>query len=222
MISILIVEDDAALARSMSAFLEQRGYEVMACAGATQAYDELYTRPFDLIISDIMMPGVDGFEFAESVRSLNKQVPILFTTARDDLLSKERGFRIGIDDYLVKPVDLHELLWRIEALLRRARIAESRRVTLGNVTLDADERSCTCAGAEIPLTAREFDILFHLLSSPRKTFTRAQLMGEYWDSGASSARSADVHVTHLRAKLAAAEGFEIKTVYGMGYKVVPA
>ena len=222
MIRILIVEDDAQLASSMAAFLEGNGYTVTACLNATKAYDELYAHPVDLIISDIMMPGTDGFEFAESVRALNQEVPILFTTARDDLLSKERGFRIGIDDYLVKPVDLHELLWHIEALLRRARIAASRKVSLGNVEMDADERSCTCDGEEIELTTREFDILFKLLSNPKKTFTRAQLMDEYWDSGASSARSADVHVTHLRAKLSEAQGFEIKTVYGMGYKVVPA
>lgn len=221
MFTILLVEDDERFSRSVQAFLERDGYAVTACPNASRAYDELYTGSFDLIISDIMMPGVDGYELARSVRALDDTLPILFVSARDDLISKERGFRVGIDDYLVKPVDMHELLWHVEALLRRAGAARNRCVELGNVKIDLDERACTCAGEEVTLTAREFDILFKMLASPRKTFTRAQLMGEFWDAGGSGARSADVHVTHLRAKLAHAEGFEIKTVYGIGYKVVP-
>ena len=221
MIKILVVEDDRELNRSVCFFLNQSGYEAVGCLGAEEAYDEMYKTTFDLIVSDIMMPGVDGFEFAKTVRSLNTDIPILFMTARDDFASKQRGFCIGIDDYMVKPVDLDEMLLRIRALLRRAGIAASHRLEVGGFIMDADERSATLDGEEIPLTAREFDLLYKLLSYPKKTFTRTQLMDEFWDVDTrASTRTVDVYMTKLRAKLADCDSFEIRTVHGLGYKAV--
>lgn len=176
---------------------------------------------FDLIISDIMMPGIDGFEFTRVVRELNEEIPILFMTARDDLASKQRGFRAGIDDYMVKPIDLDELLLRVEALLRRAHIASSKRLVIGALTLDAEEHSAYLNKEEIGLTVREFNLIYKLLSYPKKTFTRSQLMDEFWDSSTSSGpRTVDVYMTKLRDKFSACSDFEIVTVHGLGYKAV--
>ncbi len=179
MFKILIVEDDRDLNRSVCSFLNNSGYEAVGCLDAESAYDEMYKTTFDCIVSDIMMPNIDGFEFAKTVRSLNNDIPILFMTARDDFASKQRGYRIGIDDYMTKPIDLDELFLRIGALLRRSRIASSRRLDVGNFVMDADERSATLDGEEISLTAREFDLLYKLLSYPKKTFTRTQLIDEF-------------------------------------------
>ena len=221
MFRILVVEDDRELNRSVCAFLEQRGYEALGCLGAEDAYDALYRGVFDLIISDIMMPEIDGFELVKTVRTLNENIPILFMTARDDLDAKQRGFRAGIDDYMVKPIDLDELYLRIGALLRRARIAASRRIELGEFLMDADEHTAYLRGEEIPLTSREFSLLYKLLSYPKKTFTRSQLMDEFWDPDtASGPRTVDVYMTKLRSKLAECTDFEIVTVHGLGYKAV--
>ena len=221
MFQILVVEDDRDLNRTVCAFLNNSGYRATGCLGASDAYDAMYERVFDLIISDIMMPGIDGFEFAKTVRSLNENIPILFMTARDDFASKQRGFRIGVDDYMVKPIDLDELLLRIGALLRRAKIASSRKIEVGHFSMDMDERIALLDGAEISLTNREFNILYKLLSYPKKTFTRQQLMDEFWDADTDTApRAVDVYMTKLRSKLSGCEYFEIKTVHGLGYKAV--
>ena len=221
MFKILVVEDDKDLNRTVCAFLNQSGYEAPGCFNATDAYDAMYDTMFDLIVSDIMMPGIDGFEFAKTVRSLNENIPILFMTAKDDLASKQRGFRIGVDDYMVKPIDLDELFLRIGALLRRAKIASSRKLEVGSFTMDADEFTAELDGEEINLTKREFNILYKLLSYPKKTFTRQQLMDEFWDADTETApRAVDVYMTKLRGKLASCQDFEIKTVHGLGYKAV--
>ena len=221
MFKILLLEDDRELNRSVCSFLSESGFEVTGCYDAEEAFDAMYKTVFDLIISDIMMPRVDGFEFAKTVRSLNREIPMLFMTARDDLASKQRGFRAGIDDYLVKPVDLDELVLRIGALLRRAGIAAKRRIELGSFVMDADAYSTTLNGEEIALTAREFNILYKLLSYPKKAFTRAQLMDEFWDADTTTgSRSVDVYMTKLRTKLADCKDFEIVTVHGLGYKAV--
>ncbi|MBP3649033.1 MAG: response regulator transcription factor [Clostridia bacterium] len=221
MFKILVVEDDRDLNRTVCAFLNRSGYEATGCLNATDAYDAMYDTMFDLVVSDIMMPGIDGFEFAENVRALNENIPILFMTARDDIASKQRGFRIGVDDYMVKPIDLDELFLRIGALLRRAKIAASRKLEVGAFVMDADEFSATLKGEEISLTKREFNILYKLLSYPKKTFTRQQLMDEFWDADSDTApRAVDVYMTKLRSKLADCEDFEIKTVHGLGYKAV--
>lgn len=221
MFKILVVEDDRDLNRSVCAFLNHSGYEATGCMDARQAYDAMYETMFDLIVSDIMMPGIDGFEFARNVRALNENIPILFMTARDDIASKQRGFRIGVDDYMVKPIDLDELFLRIGALLRRAKIASSRKLEVGRFTMDADEFTAELDGEEIPMTVREFNILYKLLSYPKKTFTRQQLMDEFWDAESETApRAVDVYMTKLRSKLADCDDFEIKTVHGLGYKAV--
>lgn len=221
MIKILVLEDDRDLNRSVCSFLNHSGYEATGCLCAEEAYDEMYKTPFDLIISDIMMPGTDGFAFAETVRSLNTDIPILFMTARDDFAAKQRGFRIGIDDYMTKPIDLEELGLHIGALLRRSKIAAAHRLEVGNFVMDADQRTAELDGREISLTAREFNLLYKLLSYPKKTFTRQQLMDEFWDADTETAsRAVDVYMTKLRAKLSDCEDFEIKTVHGLGYKAV--
>ena len=221
MFKLLVVEDDRELNRSVCAFLSQNGYEAVGCPDANDAYNAMYATLFDLIISDIMMPGVDGFEFAQTVRSLNKDIPILFMTARDDFTAKQRGFRAGIDDYMVKPVNLDELLLRIGALLRRSKIASNKKLVVGSLTLDAEGNTAYIGDEEVPLTVREFNLMFKLLSYPKKTFTRNQLMDEFWDvESASGPRAVDVYITKLRGKFAACDDFEIQTVHGLGYKAV--
>ena len=221
MFKILVLEDDRELNRTVCAFLNNSGYQAVGCLDANEAYDALYENSVDLIVSDIMMPGVDGFEFARNVRDVNSEIPILFMTARDDMASKQRGFRIGVDDYMVKPIDLDELFLRIGALLRRSKIAASRKLEIGSFVMDADEHTAYLGDEEISLTSREFNILYKLLSYPKKTFTRTQLMDEFWDVDTATApRAVDVYMTKLRQKLAACEDFEIKTVHGLGYKAV--
>ena len=222
MFKLLVVEDDRQLNKTVCSYLNQNGYETVGCLNANEAYDAMYGGTiFDLIISDIMMPGVDGFEFAKTVRELNQEIPILFMTARDDFSAKQRGFQAGIDDYMVKPVDLGELLLRVQALLRRAKIATSHRLEVGKLVLDADERTAYLDGEEILLTVREFNLIYKLLSYPKKTFTRSQLMDEFWDSASSSGpRTVDVYMTKLRDKFSCCEDFEIVTVHGLGYKAV--
>ena len=221
MFKILVVEDDRDMNRSVCSFLNHSGYEATGCLSADEAYDAMYETMFDLIVSDIMMPGTDGYEFAKTVRSLNEEIPILFMTARDDFASKQRGYRVGIDDYMIKPIDLDELFLRIGALLRRAKIASSRTLTVGSFTMDMDERTAYLNNEEISLTTREFNLLYKLLSYPKKTFTRTQLMDEFWDAEtASGTRTVDVYMTKLRGKLSECTDFEIVTVHGMGYKAV--
>ncbi len=222
MFKILVVEDDRDLNRTVCSYLNKNGYEAVGCLRVNDAYDAMYGGTiFDLIISDIMMPEIDGFEFAETVRLQNENIPILFMTARDDIASKQRGYKVGIDDYMVKPVDLDELLLRVGALMRRANIANSRKLIVGSLVLDADERSAVLDGEEIPLTVREFNLLYKLLSYPKKTFTRSALMDKFWDMGATSGtRTVDVYMTKLREKFSQCRDFEIVTVHGLGYKAV--
>lgn len=221
MIHILVLEDDAKLNQAVCTYLNDSGFSAKGCLSANAAYDELYNHLYDLIVSDIMMPEVDGFEFAETVRRVNKTIPILFMSAKDDLPSKQKGFLLGIDDYMVKPIELDELLLRIRALLRRANIEMERKLTVGNLTLDADAVTATVAGEEVPVTTREFHILYKMLSYPNKTFSRAQLMDEFWGvESETSLRAVDVYITKLRDKFSGCDGFEIKTVRGLGYKAV--
>ena len=221
MFKILVVEDDKDLNRTVCSFLDQSGYKSTGCLNANDAYNAMYGDTFDLIISDIMMPGIDGFEFAKTVREINENIPILFMTARDDFASKQRGYRIGIDDYMIKPIDLDELFLRIGALLRRAKIASSHRLEIGKLVLDADERTAVLDGEAVSLTKREFNILYKLLSYPKKTFTRTQLMDEFWDAESNTApRAVDVYMTKLRDKFSGCDEFQIVTVHGLGYKAV--
>lgn len=221
MIHILVLEDDAKLNQTVCTYLNDSGFQAKGFLKATDAYDELYNSLYDLIISDIMMPGVDGFEFAENVRRVNKHIPILFMSAKDDLPSKQKGFQLGIDDYMVKPIELGELLLRVRALLRRANIEMERKLVVGNLEMDADGVSAAIDGEEVAVTTREFHILYKLLSYPNKTFSREQLMDEFWGiESETSLRAVDVYITKLRDKFSACNGFEIKTVRGLGYKAV--
>lgn len=221
MVHILVLEDDAKLNQIVCTYLNDSGFSARGCLNADDAYEQLYHNLYDLIISDIMMPETDGFEFARTVRQVNRHIPILFMSARDDLPAKQKGFRLGIDDYMVKPIDLSELLLRVQALLRRANIETERKITAGNLVMDADGLTAEVDGEEVPVTTREFHILYKLLSYPKKTFSRAQLMDEFWgvDSEASL-RAVDVYIARLREKFSGCDGFEIKTVRGLGYKAV--
>lgn len=221
MINILVLEDDKSLNKVVCSYLNKSGFKTVGCLNANEAYDEMYNNIFELIISDIMMPEIDGFEFARTIRKVNKTIPILFMSAKDDLPSKQKGFQLGIDDYMVKPLDLEELLLRVRALLRRANIEMERKINIGNLSLDADAFVASYDGEEIQTTTREFNIIFKLLSYPNKTFSRAQLMDEFWglDSD-TSLRAVDVYITKLRDKFSVCKEFEIKTIRGLGYKAV--
>jgi DNA-binding response OmpR family regulator len=201
--------------------LNNNDYQAFGCTNPNEAYNLLYASRFDLIVSDIMMPGTDGFEFVQTIRAQDKSIPILFMTSRDDLSSKQKGFSLGIDDYLVKPFDMDELVLRVGALLRRANIASERKLEIGSLTMDQDQRCAFVGDAEIALSTREFDILYKLLSYPKKTFTRSQLINEFWGiESESGLRTVDVFITKLRDKFSACEDFEIVTVRGFGYKAV--
>ena len=221
MINILVVDDEKHQSNVICSYLIKNNFNAIGCLNANDAYDVMYDNHIDLIISDIMMPGIDGFEFAKSVRDIDKNIPLLFLTAKDDIQSKLRGFSLEIDDYLVKPVELDELLVRIYALLRRAKIESSKELKIGNLVMNSEEMTAVFEGEEIPLTLREFNILFKLLSYPKKTFTRAQIMNEFWDADSTSSnRTVDVYMTKLRDKFSKCDEFKIVTVHGLGYKAV--
>ena len=221
MVYILIVEDDVNFNNVVCSYLNNNGYTAVGCHSAAQALDQMEKMSFDMIISDIMMKNMDGFEFAEQVRLINKDIPILFLTAREDLQSKEKGYKLGIDDYIVKPVEMKEMLFRIEAILRRANIANKKKIIVGNLVLDSAETAAYVNGENIGLSVKEFNILFKLLSYPKRTFTRTQLMNDFWGYETESApRTVDVCITKLRSKLSVSHDVEIVTVHGLGYKAV--
>lgn len=218
---ILVVEDDSRLNLAVCNYLNQHGYESIGILSAPEAYDALYHGKFDLIISDIMMPEIDGFEFAETVRQNDQTIPILFMTARDDMPSKSKGYLAGIDDYMVKPINFEELLLHIGALLRRSGITNNRILSIGNFVMNADEMTVAIDGEDVPVTVREFNILFKLLSYPKKAFSRSQIMEEFWDADSDATlRAVDMYIAKLRDKFADRPEFKIVTVYGMGYKAV--
>lgn len=219
---VLVIDDDPVLNRNICDFLSRNAFQATGCLNASDAYNEMYNNRYDLLVSDIMMPGIDGFEFAKTVRKLNREIPILFISAKDDLASKQMGFSIGIDDYMVKPIVLEELLMRIRALLRRAKIEKEQQLSIGNLALDADALTIAIDGKNVPVTTREFNILFKLLTYPNKTFTRTQLLDEFWGYDSDSGlRAVDVYITRLREKLTDCDGFSLVTVRGLGYKAVP-
>ena len=221
MIKILVAEDDRALNGLLCSCLRDSGYEVCACADGAEALNALGNGKFSLIVSDIMMPNVDGFALAEAVRLTDQTTPILFMTARDDKPSKLYGYKLGIDDYVTKPFDMDVMLMKVAAILRRAKIETDKELRVGNFTMNSEERTAVLNGEEIALTAREFNLLFKLLSYPKKTFTRSALMDEFWDYDSSAtSRTVDVYMAKLREKTANCDGFEIVTVHGLGYKAV--
>ena len=221
MIKILVVEDDKDLNRLVSTCLRNEGYDITSCTNGEEALGKTECTKFDLILSDIMMPKMDGFELAENIRLFDKDVPIVFMTAKDDKPSKMLGYRIGIDDYIVKPFDIDVLIMKIGAILRRAKIETEKEIKIGNFQMNIEEHTATVDGEEIQLTVREFDLLFKLLSYPKKTFTRSALMEEFWDYDSSAtSRTVDVYMAKLREKTSKCTGFEILTVHGLGYKAV--
>ena len=221
MVCILLVEDDIQFNRIVCSYLTDNGYSVVGCHSAVEALEQMEKMSFDMIISDIMMKDIDGFEFADQVRAVNKDVPFLFLTARDDLQSKEKGYRIGIDDYIVKPVEMKEMVFRIEAILRRANIANKKKIVVGDLVLDSTESAAYLKGENLGLSVKEFNILFNFLSYPKRTFTRTQLMNEFWGYDSESApRTVDVCITKLRSKISECKDIEIVTVHGLGYKAV--
>ena len=221
MVNILVVEDDKDLNHILCTHLNNNGYKAEGCLNANDAYDVMYNSLFDVIVSDIMMPDIDGFEFVKTVREINREIPIMFVTAREDIESMKKGFRVGIDDYMVKPLNMDEVILRIGSLLRRANIANEKRLEVGNLIMNADAVSATINGEDIPITVREFNILYKLLSYPNHTFSRPQLMDEFWGlESDTSLRAVDVYITKLRDKFSLCTGFKIVTVHGLGYKAV--
>lgn len=221
MFKILVVEDDRALNRSICSYLNRYGYNAHGALNGSCAFDALYDSKYDLLISDIMMPETDGIDLAKAVRAVDNEIPILFITARDDFPTKRKGFEAGIDDYMIKPIDLEELILRIEALLRRSKIASNKKITIGSLTMNTIARTTKINDEEIHLSAREFNILYKMLSYPQKTFTRAQLIEEFWDADTSTGlRSVDVYMAKLREKFSNCKDFKIVTVHGLGYKAV--
>lgn len=221
MINILVLEDDEKLNYIVCSFLNENGYHAISCKDPMKAFNKILEQNINMIISDIMMPQIDGFEFAKEIRKHDKTLPILFMTARDDIESKQKGYSIGIDDYMVKPIDMNELILRISALLRRANIANERKLEVGSLYLNEEETTAYIDREDIQLTFREFNILFKLLSYPKRTFTRMQLMDEFWGfETESTPRTVDVSITKLRDKLSKCKDMEIVTVRGLGYKAV--
>lgn len=221
MARILVAEDDEALNALTIDYLKDYGYEAEGFFNGLDAYNAFKTGAFDVIVSDVMMPKMDGFALVEKIRGEDKDIPILFMTAREDKFSKQLGFKLGVDDYLVKPFDMDELALRIGAILRRVKTEEDNALTVGNLKMDKEEHTAYVDGEELALTVREFDILFKLLSNPKKTFTRSKLMDEFWDYDSSAtSRTVDVYIVKIREKTSACNGFEIVTVHGLGYKAV--
>lgn len=221
MIYVLLVEDDVNFNRVVCSYLTSEGFTVVGCHCVEDALLQLEKMNFDIIISDIMMKDVDGLKFAEQVRSFNKEIPIIMLTARSDIQTKEQGYKLNIDDYIVKPVEMKELHMRINAVLRRANISNAKKIQIGSLLLDSTECSGYVNGEDIGLSVKEFNILFKLLSYPKRTFTRTQLMNDFWGLESESApRTVDVCITKLRGKLSGCNDVEIVTVHGLGYKAV--
>ena len=221
MFRILVVDDDKNTRRYMQAVLEEAHYTVTTAENGVQALDILGREHIDLIVLDIMMPEMDGYTLTKELRDVQDTIPILMVSAKQLPADKKKGFLVGTDDYMTKPVDEEEMLLRIRALLRRAKIVSEQRIVIGNVVLDYNSMTVTGHGKTQELPQKEFLLLYKLLSYPKKTFSRAQLMDEFWGvDSETSLRAVDVYVTKLRDKLSACDGFKIVTVRGLGYKAV--
>lgn len=221
MIRIIVVEDDFKLNDLIKRVLEKNNYIVDSALHPLEALEKMTNTAYDLIISDIMMPKMNGFEFAKIIREDNKEIPILFITAKEEFEDKKRSFLIGVDDYMVKPIDINELVLRVGALLKRARVNVSHKLVIGNTTLDYDSLMVKYDDKEVILPLKEFKVLFKLLSFPNKIFTRTQIMNDCWGMYSESIdRTIDVHITHIREKFSDNEDFSIVTMRGLGYKAV--
>ena len=221
MFQILIVEDDKNARLLMETVLMRYGYEPISACNGEEALEILDRRHVDLVVLDVMMPRMDGYAFTNTLRTAGSTLPILMVTARETQADKKRGFIVGADDYMVKPVDEEELVLRIAALLRRSQIAGERKLTVGKTTLIYDSMTVKTPDGVIELPQKEFQLLFKLLSYPNKIFTRRQLMDEIWDMDTESEeRTVDVHVSRVRDRFRTNTDFGIITVRGLGYKAV--
>ena len=221
MFHIMVIEDDLNTRKLMKTVLEENGYEPILAKDGIDGLDQLDRIQVDLIILDIMMPRMDGYEFTRILREGGWNIPILMVTAKETPSDKKRGFIVGTDDYMVKPVDEEEMLLRIAALLRRSKIVNEHMLTIGNTTLNYDELTISSGGFVQELPNKEFGLLYKLLSYANKIFTRRQLMDELWSMDSNTdERSVDVHINRLRERLKDNKDIEIITVRGLGYKAV--
>ena len=221
MVTILVVEDDVELRELYGVALEGNGYAVRSAGDGREALEVLESAKVDLVVCDVMMPVMDGFELTRALRRAGYDLPILVITAKGGLADKRDGFRAGVDDYVVKPVDINEMVWRVEALLRRARIATEHQLFVGDTVLDRDALVVRRGEDEVALPQKEFNLLFKLLSSPGRVFTRRQLLDDVWGlDSAANQHTLDVHVSRLRERFRENRDFEIVTVRGLGYKGV--
>ncbi len=222
MFNILVAEDDASACRLMCEVLRQAGYQPVPAGDGAQALTLMEHRHIDLAVVDLTMPQMDGLTFTRTVREGGSSLPILMVTARVAQADKREGFRAGTDDYMVKPVDEEEMLWRIEALLRRSRSAAEQRLTVGGTVLDYRAMSATCGGKPVPLSAKEFQLLYKLLSYPETLLTKRQLIDELWDLDSDvDEHTVEVHISRLREKFRGCPDFHIRTIRGFGYMALP-
>lgn len=222
MFNILVAEDDASACRLMCEVLRQAGYQPFPAGNGAQALALMEHRHIDLAVVDLTMPQMDGLTFTRTVREGGSSLPILMVTARVAQADKREGFRAGTDDYMVKPVDEEEMLWRIEALLRRSRSAAEQRLTVGGTVLDYRAMSATCGGKLVPLSAKEFQLLYKLLSYPETLLTKRQLIDELWDLDSDvDEHTVEVHISRLREKFRGCPDFHIRTIRGFGYMALP-
>ncbi len=221
MINILVVEDDKELSELFCTVLNDNDYNTLTAFDGLEAFDVLEENHIDLIITDVMMPNMDGFEMTKCLRQTKQTVPILMITAKESMLDKKEGFVSGADDYMVKPIDVNEMVWRVEALLRRSQIQNLNKTKIGETEFNRDTLTVTSKGENIELVQKEFMLLFKLASSPNKVFTRMQIMDEIWGiDNQSGSHTLDVHISRLREKFKDNPDFEIVTLRGLGYKLV--
>ena len=221
MFNILVVEDNDSIRKLISAYLERDGYKAFPATDGEDALEVLEREHIDLMICDIMMPKMDGYQLTEELRDADYTLPILMITAKERIEDKKRAFKIGTDDYMVKPIDFDEMLLRVEALLRRAKIAFEKKIVIGDIIVDYGALSVTKNGEIIDLPAKEFYLLFELLSYPKKIFTRQELMDKIWGfETETDPRTVDVHIKRLREKFDNYEEFTIQTVRGLGYRAI--
>lgn len=221
MFNILVVEDDPDMRELFCTVLADSGYNAIPAVDGVNALKIMDREYIDLIIADIMMPRMDGYDLTRSLREANYELPILMVTAKDQFEDMQRGFRTGSDDYMIKPINVRELVLRVEALLRRAKISAEKKIVIGSTKLDYDALTVTFQGKESILPQKEFYLLYKLLSYPNKTFTRQQLMDEIWGMfSETDERTVNTHINRLRDRFAECDDFEIITVRGLGYKAV--
>lgn len=221
MFNILVVEDDKDLRDLFCAVLIDNGYTAFPAADGENAFDILEDAYIDLVISDIMMPKMDGIEMTKALRKAGYEIPVLMITAKESAADKRDGFRAGTDDYMVKPIDVNEMVWRVEALLRRSQIVSQRCAKIGDTEFNCDTMSVNYNGETVELPQKEFFLLFKLVASPNRIFTRVQIMDEVWGVGSEAdSHTLDVHISRLRDHFKDNPDFEIVTVRGLGYKVV--